>query len=448
MNVLDWLDRLPRRQLLTLVFLGALAGNVAAVVTSKGNQPPKPGDGVDYDSIAFALVHGHGYARYSGHPDFQTPYLNAQDAERVAEYTQMFQHAGPPAPTAYRPPGLPLMLAGIYGSVGRHFMVWRLVNATFIALAVTLAASLAFRLAGQWAAIFCGIIGAADPSLKRYAGNLLAEGMAMLMVVLLAWALVKLFEHRSMLRAALVGLTLGVMVLVRSIFLIWLPLTLAAAAFLWTWPHRSARRVVPATALLLGAALLAPSPWWARNVIALDAFMPTGTQGGIGLPGGYSDQALANSGFWISATDHVPELVKAKQELHASNRTPLRIERDLSRAGTAFVIGWMADNPVGVLKLMALKGYHLWTRPSTIQGLIFACLGLLGVRWCWRRRDAAALVPWLLIGFNMLAAMATYVTHGGRFIVAVLPMLHIVGAIGLWRLIDHFDHRDKAVADA
>ena len=94
----------------------------------------------------------------------------------------------------------------------------------------------------------------------------------------------------------------------------------------------------------------------------------------------------------------------------------------------------MKDNPGKVVQLMGLKFWHLWTRGSTIQGLIMVLLGLGGLRWMRRRPEVCVL--WAFALCNSLAAMATYVTRGGRFMTPVLLILYILGAIGAWRMIE------------
>jgi 4-amino-4-deoxy-L-arabinose transferase-like glycosyltransferase len=416
-----------------VVFAAALLANAAAVFFGRADQPPKPGDGMDYESIAYNVAAGRGYGRALSDPEYQRPYLESDTPEA---YQSWLDSGGDYTPTAYRPPGLSTLLAGVYKIFGRNFLAWRLVNCVIVALAVTLAAALAWRLAGSGVGTAVGVLGVLDPAVREYAGYFLAEGTVFLLMVCLAWLLVSIIRKRRLRDALLLGATLGVMILMKSLYVLWVPMLLVILA--WCWTRRveegiQRKPLVAAAGVFLLAGLIVPSPWWVRNCVLLEAPMPMGTQGGIGLPGGFSDAALANGGLWVDA-DTFGVFDEINRELGAQNASPLEREIVRSRYGTGWVLTWMRDNPGKVVQLMGLKLLRLWTRGPTIQGLIMALLGLAG--WRWMRRRPEVCVLWALVLCNSLTAMATYVTGGGRFMTPVLLILYILGAIGVWRMIE------------
>ena len=69
-------------------------------------------------------------------------------------------------------------------------------------------------------------------------------------------------------------------------------------------------------AICLAVAIVVISPWWIRNIVVLDAFMPLGTQGGINLPMGFGPRALRSQGVWASNPgDGWPEIAALKLDI-------------------------------------------------------------------------------------------------------------------------------------
>jgi hypothetical protein len=422
--------------MLAVVFAVALIVNAAAVMMGRANQPPKPGDGQDYESIAYNVAAGRGYGRWLANPEFQKPYL---ESDTPGEYRDWLNSGGEYTPTAYRPPGLSTMIAGVYKVFGRNFLAWRLLNSFITALAITLAAALAWHLAGSGVGTAVGVVGIVDPTFREYAGYFLAEGTVYLLVVCLAWLLVSIIRKRQLRDAMLLGLTLGAMILMKSLYVLWIPMLLLILAWCWTRPGASVeiaqrKHLAAAAGVFLIAVLVVPSPWWVRNCVVLEAPMPMGTQGGIGLPGGFSDAALENGGLWVDA-DSFGVFDEINRDLDDKDASPLEREIVRSKYGTTWVLTWMKDNPVKVVQLMGLKLWRLWTRGPTIQALVMGILGLMA-GWHWLRGRPEICVLWALVVCNSLTAMATYVTGGGRFMTPLLLILYILGAIGVWRLIE------------
>ncbi len=92
-------------------------------------------------------------------------------------------------------------------------------------------------------------------------------------------------------------------------------------------------------AICLAVAIAVISPWWIRNIVVLDAFMPLGTQGGINLPMGFGPRALRHQGIWASNPgDGWPEIAAQKLDIVTS-------EVMLAKHRQQLTINWMMDNP-------------------------------------------------------------------------------------------------------
>ncbi len=426
------------------IFLTALVSNVISLALfGAWDQPPRKGDGLEYDNIALNLVRGRGFGYFLDDPEYREPYFQDSDSDRHrlpdADRTGRSRSYGL---TARRPPAFPFALAVIYRVFGRDFLIWRLLNCAIIAVAVALAAAFAWRVAAAFPAMAVGVVGVCDPLLKRNAGYFLTDGPACLGVILLAWSLVLLLERKKMIYVALCGVTLAALLLLRSIFVLWYPSVLVLVVWCWTRlvPSCQPKRATTGAAVgvFMAVALLLPLPWWVRNCVVLDAVMPLGTQGGMGLPGGYSDTAVRADGIWID-----PHTWGCFDPLYDQMRgrrlSAIELERAQARFGTRAVLVWIDRNPHLLVGLAMSKLVTLWTHRPKIYFPLLLGLGCLGLRWTCRR--PAAVIPWALVACNSLAIMVTYTTRSGRFQVPVLLLLHVMAAIGLWRLSQWLNRR-------
>ncbi len=337
---------LGRRILLIAVFLLALANGVAALRTvGRWHLPPVPGDGQDYDNIALNLVRARGFGQFWDDPEWRAPYLEHNEA---GIYDGILARSGPYSPTAYRPPVLPAALAATYALFGRSFLVWGLIHALIAAAALTIAAHLALRLGGLVPALILLAMALWDRSLMYFlfACPMLTEGWSCLAVGLFTVALARIGRRGAPRDFVLGGAALGLLVLVRGIFVMWYPfaaLGILALALWQTRPAQGGRRTTALAlcSLFLAGALLVPMPWWIRNCAVTGKLMPLGTQGGINLPIGYSDSALASGGVWT------PDAARRFWAEHATPITELediRGETAKAEVGQRAALAWARSN--------------------------------------------------------------------------------------------------------
>ncbi len=413
-----------------VALLAALAGNVISVACWGGwNEPPRKGDGQDYDNIAYNIAFGPGFGRDWSDPGFRRPY---EEHNADGRYDEVLAFGGEFELTAFRPPVLPYTLAAIYRVFGRQFLIWRLLNATILAVAVGFAVLLAWRIAGRTPAVVVAWLGVCDPLTKKYAGYFLTEGLSCLLLVAIAWSMVMMFERRRVRYAALAGLVMGVAILSRSIFVMWLPFLLVLMVWLWTRSIAQSRRsVVLAVAAFSVVVVAVPAPWAIRNCMVLESVMPMGTQGGIGLPGGYCDRSYEKGGVWINVAPMLEQQLRRRHDDY-DHWAPIIQEREQSKLGLTLAREWITANPGKLPVLAGLRLWRLWAKPKVYS---LALLGLSCVGFWWGRARPGVVVLWSLVVMNCLVVMATYATRGGRFLMPVLPMLHILAAIGVWRII-------------
>jgi hypothetical protein len=167
-------------------------------------------------------------------------------------------------------------------------------------------------------------------------------------------------------------------------------------------------------AICLAVAIVVISPWWIRNIVVLDAFMPLGTQGGINLPMGFGPRALRSQGIWASNPgDGWPEIAAQKLDVVTS-------EVMLAKHRQTLALNWMMDNPGLVLHLMRLHVSQELKPGRDVFSRWLLPAAALAALMLWRSPAAWVLV--LIVCGNILSVAMTY-SAGGRFMVPVQPLL-------------------------
>lgn len=403
-----------RRLTFVAIFLVAF-GTFVSRAMERGdlNEPPLGGDARDYDAIAYNVWRGRGFGYYWSDPGWQEPYRRSPRAAGAIKGRESGYY-----PTTYRPPAFPMLWAGVYFTLGRSFAAVRIINCALMAGAVTLAAAVAVQFAGLVAAPVAMLLLLQSPYLTEYSRELLTEALATFLVGLLVWLWVSRSNQEVSMRAAAAsGIVLGLLILARSIFVLWLPIALLM-------PARRGPRLWQARATCVLACVLVVSPWWARNILITDAFLPMGSQGPINLPAGFSQRALDNQGRWRSnASDGAPELIAAGVDPFS-----LEYEVRLAQHRSALTLRWMREHPRDVVRLL---GLHVWQelRPRgalTPWDLLFpaALVGLV-----YFRRRPGVLAVTLILAATLLSIALTWGATG-RFMVPVQPlMLALVAAM-------------------
>ncbi|MEM7681678.1 MAG: glycosyltransferase family 39 protein [Planctomycetota bacterium] len=415
-----------------------------------GLRPPEEKDAYDYDAVAWNLLHGRGYAFGETDPGFQEWYRDWAEQTGDPRYDERLADPRPIATTAVRPPTLPTMLAATYAITGRQVWPWRVISALLVAGAWWLAAGWAWRVGGPAAGWLVAGVGALEPFTLRYAGRFLTEPAILLIATALLASLSATARTPKRWPVLASGVLMGLSMVTRSVTGAWLP---AACLAVYLGRRRGARasRKHAALAALACAAIACgtASPWWVRNVVVLGEPMPLGTQGGLAIAGGYSDDALKNTGKWVSPKD-LPLIVAVEQEAQAAAEagqpwTPLELEIARSKAGQAHMGRWAREHAGDMPRLIAMRLYSHWTDRSGLFGLILVVVAASA----WRTPRGLGAV-WWVVGLNTLAVMGTYAVGSGRFLVPLLPALAVLAACSTayWLRKRRAGIRHKALANA
>jgi 4-amino-4-deoxy-L-arabinose transferase-like glycosyltransferase len=381
--------------------------------------------------LVLALVLRVGYMAVT--PDYKV-IDDAHDYDlhaRSIALGQGFAHIGPGPTrrTAFRPPGYPYFLAGVYALGGvqraddsRRFRLGRAANALVGTAVVGLIGLLSAQVFDRRVALAAMALAAVYLPLILVGGSLMSEP---LFAALLLGGLTAAMQHRRSVyryRWALVaGLFGGLTILTRANAAVLLaPLATAA----WDGRPRWSWRALAPPAALVAVALLVVAPWTVRNAEAFDAFVPMSTQLGAALAGTYNDAARTDQrspASWRSLR-RVPDY----QYLvgHRSWRqTP---EPTLERRLRTAALHYAAKHPAYVAKvawwntrrMLDLAGMR-WSRhtASTIS---------VGSGWA----EAGVVVFWLFAALALAGAL----TRRGRRVpvhVAAVPALLYVSVVFL-----------------
>jgi 4-amino-4-deoxy-L-arabinose transferase-like glycosyltransferase len=382
----------------TLWLVGLLL--VLALVLRLGYVAVTPGyiavdDAHDYDLHARSIAAGQGFAHLG---------------------------SGPSARTAFRPPGYPYLLAGVYALGGveraedsRRFVVGRVANALVGTVIVALIGVLAAQLFDRRVALVAMGLAAVYLPLILISGSLMSEP---LFAALLLGALVAAIQHRRSAHryrwVLLAGVLGGLTILTRANAAILLaPLMVAVwdARPRWSW-----RALAPPVALVV-VALLTVAPWTVRNAVAFGRFVPVTTQLGTALAGTYNDAArtdrehpaswrslrrVADYQYLVRRWRQTPEPT-LERELRAA---ALRFAAD-HRAYVADVAWW---NTRRMLDLAGLS----WSRhtASTIS---------VGPGWA----DAGVICFWLFAALAIAGAFTSRGRRVPRHVAAVPALLYL-----------------------
>lgn len=398
---------------------------------------PDPRDGryddsLWYDSTARALTAGRGFI-------FE-PVLWRVDSQPIYPDLE-------PGPTAYRPIGYPLVVAGLYKVFGGSLLAAQLLN-VLLGAATAVAAYAVGRLAfDRRVGVAAGLLTAAFPSHVLFSSLLMTEVTATLLLAATVWlALAWTMGGRpSTNRLLLLGVAVGAATLVRPEMLV-LPLAFAAV---W-WSTAGSWRVV---ALRLGltaaGATLLLAPWLARNAVQMGSPVLTTGMGDAFLQGHHEGADGRPDLFVVAAfQSSYHGLGNAEREV--------RVSRDATREALEFAL----SHPLDELRLVGQRLYYLyasdeagisWTQSNRpVLGVTaedrllvlcsvyyFAVLGsaVLGAPFWFAPRQPRRLLLVAVIGVHALVFALLFSGHD-RYHLPLLPVFSVLAAAAWVRVLD------------
>jgi 4-amino-4-deoxy-L-arabinose transferase-like glycosyltransferase len=376
-------------------------------------HPAFDDDAFRYDFTARALASGQGYIHLTGDP------------------------------TAFWPPGYPVLLATAYVVFGEKVIVAQMLNVALGTATVWLAYLIGRRLFGRGTALLGAGIVACFPSLIFYTGVTLSEITFTFLALLAIYLLIMEAQsgRRRDVRLLLgAGLALGLAALTRGQALL-LPVVLVP---FWLRSGVSWRRICPKlAALALGMGLIV-APWTARNAIQLHAPVLIATNAGVDFWIGHHQSAAGDFGPTGGA-----QLVFSHPELDPVTRE-VRVNNEGFEKGLSFAVTHPAQELVLPFKKLFWLYYNdeeglRWNEghggqdflPGPVRdGLLalsnvyyFAVLGLLLLgtgRWI-SLREPGRLLLLSLVGYWTLIHLVFF--GNPRFHAPVMPLVALLAGL-------------------
>jgi 4-amino-4-deoxy-L-arabinose transferase-like glycosyltransferase len=288
------------------------------------------------------------------------------------------------------------------------------------------------RKAWLWIPLAAAVIAAVDPYVVAISALVLSEATFLPLMLLGLWGLAVLWRPTAPKRAVLValgtGLAMGLAILSRPSWALFLPLTLTS------WFIGSSRglrqKALKGSLVVALATAVVLAPWWVRNAQVIGKFVPTALWVGASLYDGIGPQANGESDMAFVEEPDVRSLGEVEQDA-------VFLERSTSFAKA---------HPGRVLELALIKLGRFWSpwpNAGTLRGpgvapasalVTLPVLGLIAIGAWDRRRDfrALALLAGPLVYFCVLHMV--FVSSIRYRIPGEVPALALAG-VGLGRFL-------------
>ncbi len=385
----------------------ALAVRLAYLTVIVGLNSPPTYDGIGYDMLAVHLLEAETY--------------------------------GVEHPTAFRPPGYPIFLAGVYLLFGHSYPAVRLIQAWLDAVTCLLVYAIGKELFSRRVGLLAAVGLSLHPLQVYMVGEFYSETVSFLFQAVALWLAARMVRQREWFLPLLLGIFLAATPLTRPTATLWVPLMLLwglLRPFSWQLRLRDIGLMLVGLMLLFG-------PWTLRNFLVFGEFIPVASLGGVGVWAGNNPLSqgggmMPNEQTW---GEGAPEFGwggwAGLSETESSRRF---MERGLA---------WIRDHPLEFAALVPRKLLRLWSptsfgvqfsrRASPLLTavvlppyLVFLALAFWGM-WRTRRgwREQFPLYA-LILGINGLVA----ITYGAtRYGIAMAPVLCLYAAVALGALL-------------
>lgn len=388
------------------------------------------GDPADYQRHAVSIAAGHGFPT-----------------------TQI---ASPGTPSAFRPPGYPFLLGGLYAVVGVHPDGARLLGALLGVIAGILLAYLGRAVWNERIGLLAGGLAAVYLPLIALNTTLLSESLFIPVELGFALCLLACSRHRDRLRwPILAGVLCALAALTRAVADVWLLPALivvlaAGAAQRLRW--RSALAAMAAFVIVL-------APWTIRNLTVFHTLVPISTEDGFTVAGQYNGDAGTDGP--LLAVWRIPiDVASLRRELLPLYTRPGGIdEPELDHALRSDALHYFEHHPghlavaiaYDTLRMFDLGpghtfttgvAYHELALPSSLRKLtslsaqLATLLAVIGLIAWLTRRWPIRLGPWWLWAIPVLTAALTVPTVGNPIKRAPLdPFILLLAALTIdWLL--------------
>jgi 4-amino-4-deoxy-L-arabinose transferase-like glycosyltransferase len=304
---------------------------------------------------------------------------------------------------AFRTPGYPLLLAPLFWIFAGHppVIAARVVGVLLGTATVGGIAWLTRSLFNERAMLIAALMAALY--LEAIAMSVLVLSEALFCPLMVAQLLLWTFAWKEPTGSAWeyslgAGLCAGLAVLTRPSWLLFTPLAIAISLIIARRPARdvgaltqrssrlgSFRPALLSAALVCLAMTITLAPWWIRNYVVLQAFVPTSSETGPSLYDGLHDGATGASDMrFVPCVEF--EFLRVHPELHSDSAAR---EVALNRHFASAAIDWAIAHPGRTFELAWIKlgrMWNIWPNEASLRS------------WPLRAAVAIGYVPLLVLG--------------------------------------------------
>ncbi len=379
-----------------------------------------------YDQLAVNLVEGNGYRFY---PDT--------------------------AKTLMREPGYPILLAGLFITFGRSFMVVKLTNLILALMTAWLTVQIAAKVSQDVLSRNRQLFVVPPMLFLFYPGTLIAEsrgGVEILfafMISLFMLTICMAIESNRRLDYMVSGVVLGITVMVRSTPMLF-PLLLFPY-LLYIQRHRFSMFMISRNAAILIVSMLAVmSPWIGRNYLLTGKVVPTASVLGVSAQAGqYIGRHLPEGKpWWLLDREASRErdrlALKLGYQFKDGSEGYYQIfynsgdEIRFSKYLVDQVVTEYRESPLLLVRCIGQNVLNFWfagktwatTVANAVVQLPYLVLALVGLVYCLRHVETRTAVPLaLFIGYVM--AVHLPILAQARYSMPLISLLSILATIGL-----------------
>jgi len=377
----------------------------------------------------------------------QTPWSGGSDTAAYVLLAQNliggkgYTYAG--QPTAFRPPGYPLLLAAFMEFFGKHYIVaMRGFQYLEGLAAVLLCASMAGRIFGKTAKKPALVLGLFIPTLVEITGEILTEVTAALLTSVFLYFLVRYREKKQphFLMGMSIAIGLGTLVRPNLAFL-------ELIALLVVCLHKNGGSRLRDAALVIIAPCILMSPWIIRNIEVFHGRVLFSTQGGPAAATGIIEpQGRSQVGDADRIKDALGWVLPQVLETNDPSRLLLPSEPEIDRRSwqVAYHL-WRESNwdliPIGVKKVAYFwlsTDQIFWTRSfsgfqRTLRAMgVFAywvILALAIIGWFCLHREKPTLAQAFLLYILLVTVLHLPFNMSTRYRIPLMdPLLVVLGA--------------------
>jgi 4-amino-4-deoxy-L-arabinose transferase-like glycosyltransferase len=429
--LLDLLKKLPsiqlsKKQILVLLTVFVVLNSLVQIALLHNNGKlysiPDYIDGWDYDNLAINISRGKGFANEFGLPEWRETYLPADIDGRysapLANYPEFHL-------TTYRPPLYPFAVAGFYKIFGRQFPPIIIFQIILCSLIIAMVTFVSYKIGGLFPAIFTLAVSLSDETLGLFQTLFMTEMLAVFLATLYLIICLEFSGEKHRKFSLICGVIFGLLILTRSIFILWLPVILILHFLLLTRSGTKKTKAFLFTAMFVGVTLLVITPWSLRNSLLLKRFAPFGTQSGANLVVDYSDEMLASNGMW-----DWPLAMKVRKKLTLDEKlTGLARDANYSQMAEAAAREWIKNNTSKLPKLFWVKVKTLWWPDDNRRQRALIVLAGIGLLFLVGTKEGLIFSTFLLA--NTIAVGLTHNHFGGRFLVPNYSILYVLSSFTL-----------------